>query len=95
MECNELFEFWDMHDQLPAHKPPLIATVQVALEYMGGGSLTAILEMNIILTEPQIAYVCRESLEALDYIHRMHRMHRDIKSDNILLGDAGEVKLGV
>eukprot|EP01094_Clydonella_sp_ATCC50884_P016322 TRINITY_DN2711_c0_g1_i2.p1 TRINITY_DN2711_c0_g1~~TRINITY_DN2711_c0_g1_i2.p1 ORF type:complete len:534 (-),score=137.47 TRINITY_DN2711_c0_g1_i2:208-1680(-) len=65
----------------------------VALEYMGGGSLTAILEMNVVLSEPQIAYVCRESLKALDYIHKMHRMHRDIKSDNILLGEGGEVKL--
>ena len=61
---------------------------------MGGGPLTAILEQNIILTEGQIAYVTRESLKALEYIHSMHRMHRDIKSDNILLGENGEVKLG-
>lgn len=56
--------------------------------------MTAILEQNIILTEGQIAYVTRESLKALEYIHSMHRMHRDIKSDNILLGENGEVKLG-
>jgi serine/threonine protein kinase len=37
----------------------------VVLEYMGGGSLTAILEQNIILTEPQIAYVTREVLSRI------------------------------
>ena len=43
--------------------------------------------------EPQIAYVCRESLKALAYLHRQHRLHRDIKSDNILVDTDGTVKI--
>ena len=74
----------------------LEAEIWVVLEFMGGGSLTEILEMfqYVQLTEPQIAYVTYETLKALHFLHRQHRIHRDIKSDNILLGENGEVKLG-
>ncbi len=34
-------------------------------------------------------------MSALQYIHSLHRIHRDIKSDNILIADTGEVKLGI
>jgi len=69
--------------------------IWVILEFMGGGSLTEILEMFgfVKMTEPQIAYVTLESLKALNFLHNQFRIHRDIKSDNILLGDSGEVKL--
>jgi len=69
--------------------------IWVILEFMGGGSLTEILEMFgfVKMTEPQIAYVTLESLKALFFLHNQFRIHRDIKSDNILLGDSGEVKL--
>ncbi|GAM19841.1 hypothetical protein SAMD00019534_030160 [Acytostelium subglobosum LB1] len=67
----------------------------VAMEFMGGGCLTDILEAfnNIKMTEPQIAYVLRETLRSLQYIHSLHRIHRDIKSDNILLSSDGAVKI--
>jgi len=67
----------------------------VVMEFMAGGCLTDILEQfdSIQMTEQMIAHVCLQTLEGLKYIHSLHRIHRDIKSDNILLGAKGEVKL--
>ncbi|EGC36783.1 hypothetical protein DICPUDRAFT_31335, partial [Dictyostelium purpureum] len=67
----------------------------VAMEFMGGGCLTEILEQfnTVKLNESQIAFVCAETLKGLAYVHSQHRIHRDIKSDNILLGSDGSVKL--
>jgi len=67
----------------------------VVLEYMDGGSLTAVLEEfpSVVLSEPQISYICVETLKALSFLHSQHRMHRDIKSDNVLLDMHGNVKL--
>jgi len=67
----------------------------VVMEYMSGGCLTDILEQfdTVQMNERMIAHVCKETLDGLEYIHSLHRIHRDIKSDNILLGGGGEVKL--
>jgi len=69
--------------------------IWVIMEYMGGGSLTEILEQfkYVQMDEGHIAVVCFESLKALEYMHSTHRIHRDIKSDNILLNLAGDIKL--
>jgi len=67
----------------------------VVMEFMGGGCLTEVLNQfeAVRLSERHIATICRETLRGLQYIHGMNRIHRDIKSDNILLGLAGEVKI--
>jgi len=67
----------------------------VIMEYMDGGCLTEILDQfeHLQLSESQIAYVCSCTLRALAFIHSLHRIHRDIKSDNLLLGTNGDVKL--
>lgn len=64
------------------------------MEYMDGGPLTEVLGPDIDFPEPHIAFVCREMLKALSFLHRNHRLHRDIKSDNVLVSTAGEVKIG-
>jgi len=40
-----------------------------------------------------VAYVCKQVTQALAFLHTRSRIHRDIKSDNILLGLDGTVKL--
>lgn len=45
------------------------------------------------LTDEQIAYILRETVQALIYLHGNHCMHRDVKGHNILLTENAEIKL--
>nr|XP_042705587.1 mitogen-activated protein kinase kinase kinase kinase 2 isoform X4 [Chrysemys picta bellii] len=65
----------------------------ICMEFCGGGSLQEIYHTTGPLSEKQIAYVCRETLQGLSHLHAKGKMHRDIKGANILLTLFGDVKL--
>ena len=64
----------------------------IVMEYLEGGALTDIV-LETVMDESQMATVTKECLLALDYLHSHNIIHRDVKSDNVLVGMRGEVKL--
>lgn len=69
--------------------------VWIVMDLVVGGCLTEILgeECTEEWNEALIAYVMHECLNGLKFMHDQHLLHRDIKSDNVLVGRDGTVKL--
>ena len=65
----------------------------VIMEYVNGGSLFELLKPGAVSDENVILIIAKEILIALEYLHNQGKIHRDLKSQNILLNQTGEVKL--
>lgn len=68
------------------------AELWIVMELVDGGALTNAVE-SAVFTESQIARVCHDVMQGLAELHKRNVIHRDIKSDNVLIGTDGRVKL--
>ncbi|XP_064105759.1 myosin-IIIb-like isoform X3 [Macrobrachium nipponense] len=94
-----------LHPNLPAFhgiflkKGPKMEEDQawIVMELCPRGSVTdlvqALIRRGQRLTEEQIGYILKETIDAMVYLHENHCMHRDIKGHNILLTNHGAIKL--
>jgi len=64
----------------------------IAMEYMEGGDLTDLV-LTVMVPEPVIATFCKEIVSGICHLHAKDLIHRDLKSDNLLLGMDGQVKI--
>jgi len=65
----------------------------LVLEFLGGGSLRAMLEQGRRLTPSQALVVGLDTARALHFAHRRDVVHRDIKPANLLFGDDGRLRI--
>jgi protein-serine/threonine kinase len=63
------------------------------MEYLPGGDMMNLLIKYDIFTEEQSRFYIAETLMAIDSVHKLGYIHRDVKPDNLLLDQAGHVKL--
>ena len=65
----------------------------IVMELAGGGSLAARIQAGAPPPAGELLRLARELAGGLEYVHGEGVVHRDVKPENILLSDAGAVKL--
>jgi serine/threonine-protein kinase len=65
----------------------------IVTEFLGGGSLRAMLDRGHRLSVSQALEVGLEAARGLDYAHRRGLVHRDIKPANLLFDDEGRLRI--
>jgi serine/threonine protein kinase len=67
--------------------------VYAVMEYANAGALVELAKYQVC-DERAIAFFALKILRCVEFLHRNGWVHRDLKADNIFLGDDGKVKLG-
>eukprot|EP01059_Diplonema_ambulator_P030733 TRINITY_DN5373_c0_g1_i1.p1 TRINITY_DN5373_c0_g1~~TRINITY_DN5373_c0_g1_i1.p1 ORF type:complete len:813 (+),score=149.41 TRINITY_DN5373_c0_g1_i1:46-2484(+) len=65
----------------------------ITMEYLPNGTLAALVAREKMLSRRVARRYTRELISAVVYLHSIKIMHRDIKGENILLSEEGEVRL--
>ncbi|XP_044504871.1 probable serine/threonine protein kinase IRE [Mangifera indica] len=65
----------------------------LVMEYLNGGDLYSLLKNLGCLDEDMARVYIAELVLALEYLHSANVIHRDLKPDNLLIGQDGHIKL--
>ena len=68
-------------------------TIYIAMEFVEGQSMQTLIKRSRRLSPRHAVKIARDVTAALEVVHRLGIVHRDIKPDNILVTDTGQVKL--
>ncbi len=67
--------------------------LNIFLEYVPGGSVSALLRNYGAFEETLCRHFVRQILQGLSYLHDRDIIHRDIKGANILVDNKGGIKI--
>ncbi|TEB35177.1 Pkinase-domain-containing protein [Coprinellus micaceus] len=67
--------------------------LSIFLEYVPGGSVSALLQAHGRLREEVVTSFLHQILDGLEYLHSKNIIHRDLKADNILVEPTGVCKI--
>ena len=82
MKYEELTEIVDEHDYF-----------FIVLEFCSKGTLSKYLEIEKKFSESQACKFFWQILSAIDHMHQCGIVHRDVKPDNILIDEEGNLKI--
>ncbi|KAK6508063.1 hypothetical protein TWF506_010171 [Arthrobotrys conoides] len=79
----ELYEIWDSQDE-----------IYLVLEYVSGGDLLQYMTRKRFLPEKEVARLFKQLITGLSHLHRFSIYHRDLKHENLMMDQNGNVKIG-
>ncbi|KAK6333588.1 hypothetical protein TWF718_011394 [Orbilia javanica] len=79
----ELYEIWDSRDE-----------IYLVLEYVGGGDLLQYMTRKRFLPEKEVAQLFRQLVTGLLHLHQFSVYHRDLKHENLMMDQNGNIKIG-
>ncbi|WP_017327180.1 serine/threonine-protein kinase [Synechococcus sp. PCC 7336] len=91
-EAKTLRQLGKTHNQIPE----LLAyftdddreNFYIVQEFIPGKTLRRMLGSGTILSEPEVLYILKQTLEILEFVHSYNVIHLDIKPDNLILRDS-------
>lgn len=93
---NELKIHWSLDSPLVVKLVDAFqerSVLYLVLEYMPRGNLYRFLQKNIFFNKDKMLLLWFKVVKAVQYLHSQRVYMRDIKPENILLGEHGQVKL--
>lgn len=63
------------------------------MEFLQGGDMMTLLMERDILSEEESKFYIAETVMAVSSVHNLNYIHRDLKPDNLLIGNNGHLKL--